>query len=268
MVITCANPALRLGTGGWRAACARTRPGGSARACACAFRDLDDLAARADLDRATLDLLAEAAALRSLAGHRHRRALEHAGTERQLPLFAQRQRLRHAAIHALPVHVSPTPAGAEPRPPAHAPSRSRASRSATERVREHPRRLRQHRPQPRHHPVALVRRQLQERRYLGSDDWRRRPMAARPFAGLVILRQRLRPPAASPSSPSRTNTAWSTWWSGTTSPSASDACCWSPGLLASMAGWNRTGQPAPDRQPAGGPDGAAAGLATNSRDFR
>src|SRR5690606_9419001 len=52
------------------------------------LRDLDDLLHRADLDRGSLDRLAEAAALRGLAGHRHRARWLSAGTEKQLPLFA------------------------------------------------------------------------------------------------------------------------------------------------------------------------------------
>jgi error-prone DNA polymerase len=82
------QPALRLGlrlARGMREDAAVRISAERARA---PFRDLDDLAARADLDRATLDLLAEAAALRSLAGHRHRARWSTAGTERQLPLFA------------------------------------------------------------------------------------------------------------------------------------------------------------------------------------
>src|SRR5690606_497036 len=52
------------------------------------LRDLDDLKHRAALDRGSLDRLAEAAALRGLAGHRHRARWLSAGTEKQLPLFA------------------------------------------------------------------------------------------------------------------------------------------------------------------------------------
>ncbi len=45
------------------------------------FRDTGDLARRAGLDRRTLQALAQAGALRSLAGHRHRAAWAIAGTE-------------------------------------------------------------------------------------------------------------------------------------------------------------------------------------------
>ncbi|MFN7783661.1 MAG: error-prone DNA polymerase [Lysobacterales bacterium] len=51
------------------------------------FRDVEDLAHRAQLDRGDLGLLAEAAALRGLAGHRHRARWAVAGVETTLPLF-------------------------------------------------------------------------------------------------------------------------------------------------------------------------------------
>jgi len=52
-----------------------------------AFRDVEDLARRAQLDRGSLGLLAEAGALRGLAGHRHRARWAVAGVEATLPLF-------------------------------------------------------------------------------------------------------------------------------------------------------------------------------------
>ncbi|BDU22891.1 error-prone DNA polymerase [Dyella sp. GSA-30] len=51
------------------------------------FVDVADLCARASLDKRHQDLLAEASALRSLAGHRHRAQWAIAGVEPQLPLF-------------------------------------------------------------------------------------------------------------------------------------------------------------------------------------
>jgi error-prone DNA polymerase len=51
------------------------------------FRDVEDLAHRARLDRGDLGLLAEAGALRGLAGHRHRARWAVAGVETTLPLF-------------------------------------------------------------------------------------------------------------------------------------------------------------------------------------
>ncbi|MEX1827052.1 error-prone DNA polymerase [Luteibacter sp. CQ10] len=54
-----------------------------------AFVDIADLCARADLDKRHQDLLAEASALRGLAGHRHRAHWAVAGVEPQLPLFGE-----------------------------------------------------------------------------------------------------------------------------------------------------------------------------------
>ncbi|MGN6513729.1 MAG: error-prone DNA polymerase [Lysobacteraceae bacterium] len=135
-----------------------------ASACAQApFRDLDDLVHRADLDRATLDLLAEAGALRGLAGHRHRARWQSAGTQKQLPLFAGTQDTAEPRI------AIPPPSAFED---THA---DYATVGLTLGA----------------HPVSLVRRQLHQRRYRRSSD-----IAAlgngRParFAGLVLLRQR------------------------------------------------------------------------------
>jgi len=51
------------------------------------FTDVDDVCRRADLDRRHQDLLADAGALKGLAGHRHRARWEIRGVEPQLPLF-------------------------------------------------------------------------------------------------------------------------------------------------------------------------------------
>jgi error-prone DNA polymerase len=53
------------------------------------FADVADLCARAHLDRRDQALLADAAALRALAGHRHRARWAVAGVEPQLPLFCE-----------------------------------------------------------------------------------------------------------------------------------------------------------------------------------
>ncbi|MDY1549561.1 error-prone DNA polymerase [Luteibacter sahnii] len=53
------------------------------------FGDIADLCARADLDKRHQDLLAEASALRGLAGHRHRAQWAIAGVEPQFPLFGE-----------------------------------------------------------------------------------------------------------------------------------------------------------------------------------
>ncbi|MET4677720.1 MULTISPECIES: error-prone DNA polymerase [unclassified Luteibacter] len=54
-----------------------------------AFVDIPDLCARTELDKRHQDLLAEASALRGLAGHRHRAQWAIAGVEAQLPLFGE-----------------------------------------------------------------------------------------------------------------------------------------------------------------------------------
>ena len=132
------------------------------------FRDLDDLAARADLDRATLDLLAEAAALRGLAGHRHRARWSTAGTERQLPLFANAE-VVDARLAAESRIAIPPPSAFEN---THADYASTGLTLDT-------------------HPVALVRRQLQQRRYRASTQLTQLTNGRNTrFAGLVILRQR------------------------------------------------------------------------------
>jgi error-prone DNA polymerase len=127
------------------------------------FRDLDDLVHRAGLDRATLDRLAEAGALRGLAGHRHRARWQSAGTEKQLPLFAGTRTGEEQRI------AIPPPSDFEN---THA---DYATVGLTLGA----------------HPVSLIRRQLRERRYRRSSE-----IAAlgngrhARFAGLVLLRQR------------------------------------------------------------------------------
>jgi error-prone DNA polymerase len=54
-----------------------------------AFADVVDLCTRANLDRRHQDLLADAGALRGLAGHRHRAKWAVSGVEAQLPLFGR-----------------------------------------------------------------------------------------------------------------------------------------------------------------------------------
>jgi len=53
------------------------------------FQDVVDLCARAELDARHQDLLADAGALRGLAGHRHRALWLTSGVEAQLPLFGR-----------------------------------------------------------------------------------------------------------------------------------------------------------------------------------
>jgi len=53
-----------------------------------AFVDIEDVCRRAALDQRSRELLADAGALRGLAGHRHRARWAIAGVEEQMPLFA------------------------------------------------------------------------------------------------------------------------------------------------------------------------------------
>jgi error-prone DNA polymerase len=127
------------------------------------FRDLDDLAHRAALDRGALGRLAEAAALRGLAGHRHRARWQGAAVERQLPLFAGAAAPAEARI------AIPPPSTFED---------TRADYASTGLTLGA-------------HPLALLRRALRQRRYARASD-----LAALDHgrharhAGLVILRQR------------------------------------------------------------------------------
>jgi len=133
-----------------------------------AFLELDDLVARADLDRGSVDRLAEAGALRGLAGHRHRARWQSAATEKQLPLFA--------AANAVDARSASEPRIAIPPPSASEDTRADyASIGLTLGA----------------HPVGLIRRALQQRRYRSARELAQWPdkRNAR-YAGLVILRQR------------------------------------------------------------------------------
>jgi error-prone DNA polymerase len=74
----------------------------------CAFIDIPDLCARADLDRRQQELLADAAALRGLAGHRHRARWAVAGVEAQLPLFGIESPPEPTVILPLPTQAQDT----------------------------------------------------------------------------------------------------------------------------------------------------------------
>ncbi len=155
-------PALRLGlrlvqglsaSGAERLIAARAQAG---------FRDVDDLARRAELDQGDLKALAGADALSRLAGHRHRARWQVAGVEAQLPLLAG--------------------AGfAETDPALASPSRGQqvladyAQLGLT--LREH--------------PLALLREQLRRRRFLSAAEVALRPPGEWVrAAGLVLIRQR------------------------------------------------------------------------------
>ncbi|MED5607761.1 error-prone DNA polymerase [Pseudomonas sp. JH-2] len=63
-----------------------------------AFESVEDLSYRAGLDAAARERLADAGALRGLAGHRHRARWAVAGVEPQLPLFAGQDAMTEAAV--------------------------------------------------------------------------------------------------------------------------------------------------------------------------
>ena len=156
------QPALRLGlrmVGGLRADAADRLVAARAQA---PLRDLDDLVHRANLDRGALDLLAEANALRGLAGHRHRARWHSAGTEKQLPLFAGLANTEQAIAIPPPSAFEDTRA-------------DYATVGLTLGA----------------HPLALIRRQLQQRRYRHARDLDALADGRHArYAGLVILRQR------------------------------------------------------------------------------
>ncbi|NMW23024.1 error-prone DNA polymerase, partial [Rhodanobacter denitrificans] len=72
------------------------------------FTDITDLCVRADLDRRHQELLADAAALRGLAGHRHRARWAVAGVEPQLPLFGSESPAERAVALPLPTQAEDT----------------------------------------------------------------------------------------------------------------------------------------------------------------
>ncbi|MGY0619740.1 error-prone DNA polymerase [Lysobacter sp. A378] len=128
------------------------------------FTDVADLCARAALDRRTQSLLADAGALRGLAGHRHRARWAITGIEPQLPLFADTPATRESETIVLPL------------PSADEDMRADYAMTGTTLGR---------------HPLAMIRKQLSARRYRRSGE-----VAAMPhgrhvrIAGLVTLRQR------------------------------------------------------------------------------
>ena len=169
-----AQPALRLGfrqvhglseAAARRIVAARLARGGTEGPWR-AFRDVADLCHRAGLDAREAGLLAEAGALRALTAHRHAAHWAVAGVEEPTPLFAQSPQEQTVDLPA------PTVAQA-----LLADYRSQGFSLTT-------------------HPLALLRRQLQERRCLESRALQDLPHGRGVrAAGLVIMRQR--PPTAS-----------------------------------------------------------------------
>jgi error-prone DNA polymerase len=157
------QPALRLGLGmvngfrkdaALRIEAARTQQ---------PFRDVTDLCQRADLDQRLRGILADAAALRGLAGHRHKARWAAAGVEVQRPLFDPL-----GAISEVPVFL-PLPTSAEDVHADYAMTGLTLGR----------------------HPLSFLRAKLRARRFKRSSELRDLKHGTRvAFAGLVTMRQR------------------------------------------------------------------------------
>jgi error-prone DNA polymerase len=127
------------------------------------FHDLADLCHRAALDDKARAALADAGALKALAGHRHRARWAVAGVEAQRPLFEA-------------LAATPEPQVALPLPSLGEDIRADYATIGTTLGK---------------HPMALLRRQLAARRYRHSAELRALPHAsAVAIAGLVTMRQR------------------------------------------------------------------------------
>ncbi len=128
-----------------------------------AFDDVEDLCRRAQLDRRHQSLLADAGALKGLAGHRHRARWAVAGVEPQLALFEGAAPTVEAAV------VLPPPSPAQDMQADYAMIGTTLGR----------------------HPLSFLRRALAARRCRRSSELERMPdgRAVR-IAGLVRLRQR------------------------------------------------------------------------------
>lgn len=130
---------------------------------ASSFNSVADLSQRAQLDRRHQGLLADAGALKGLAGHRHRARWEVAGVEKPLPLFDQVPATPESILHL------PMPSAGEDMVADYAMTGLTLGR----------------------HPLSFLRSQLQAQRCKRSSE-----LAAVPhgrsiqFAGLVRLRQR------------------------------------------------------------------------------
>lgn len=157
-----AQPALRLGlrlVRGFRVETAARISAARAQRC---FDDVVDLADRAVLDTRERTRLADAGALRGLAGHRHRARWTVAGIEAQRPLFGYTSPAEGAITLPAPTTWDDT----------------RADYATTSLTLGR-------------HPVGQLRAQLRSRRCRASRDLRALPHGSRVrTAGLVTLRQR------------------------------------------------------------------------------
>jgi error-prone DNA polymerase len=128
------------------------------------FTDVADLCARARLDRREQSVLADAGALRGLAGHRHRARWAITGVEPQLPLFADA------------ADVADNDAVVLPLPSADEDMRADYAMVGTTLGR---------------HPLSMIRKALSARRCRRSAELARMPHGRHVrMAGLVTLRQR------------------------------------------------------------------------------
>lgn len=156
------QPAIRLGfrlISGFQQACAeRISIARKQRA----FFDVEDLCARADLNDAHQTLLADAGALKGIAGHRHKARWAIQGVEKQLPLFGEIA-VRDASV-SLPIPSVGEDLAAD---------YSTVGLTLGK------------------HPLALLRTQLRARRCERSRDLLKRSHGSHVrMAGLVTLRQR------------------------------------------------------------------------------
>lgn len=126
------------------------------------FIDVAELGARARLDSRQLALLADAGALKGLAGHRHRARWNVSGVEKALPLFDK-----------LPATPEPAPQLPVPTPFEDMQADFSTTRTTLGR-----------------HPLSFVRKALAARRYRRSSELAQMPHGQRVrFAGIVTLRQ-------------------------------------------------------------------------------
>jgi error-prone DNA polymerase len=127
------------------------------------FRDVTDLCLRADLDQRLRGTLADAAALRGLAGHRYKARWAAAGVEAQMPL------LDPLGGIAEPSLLLPLPSAAEDVHTDYAMTGLSLGR----------------------HPLSFLRTQLRARRFKRSSELREMKHGQQvSFAGLVTMRQR------------------------------------------------------------------------------
>jgi error-prone DNA polymerase len=127
------------------------------------FTDVTDLCVRADLDARARGLLADAGALRAVAGHRHKARWAAAGVEAQRPLFDAAGATAEEAI-ALPLPTTE--------------DETRTDYAMTGLTLGR-------------HPLQLLRSRLRARRYRRSSELRAMPHGREvAFAGIVTLRQR------------------------------------------------------------------------------